>query len=119
MSGDYRTFFDREMTERALFRYPPYYRLVQIILKHHDAQTLARAATQMASGLRQTFGDLVYGPDNPPVGRVQNKFIKHIVLKIAAAQSPEPAKQQIDQLARKMLCQPDFRALQVAWDVDL
>ncbi len=119
MNGDYRTFFDREMTERALFRYPPYYRLVQIILKHHDAQTLARAATQMANALRQTFGDLVYGPDNPPVGRVQNKFIKHIVLKIAAAQSPEPAKQQIDQLAHKMLCQPDFRALQVAWDVDL
>ncbi len=119
LRGDYRSFFDREMAERSLFRYPPYYRLVQIMLKHHDASTLARAATQMANALRKTFGDLVYGPDNPPVGRVQNKFIKHIVLKIAASQSPEPAKQQVDALARALLCQPDFRALQVAWDVDL
>lgn len=119
LKGDYRAFFDREMTERALFRYPPYYRLVQIILKHHDAQTLGRAATHMADTLRQTFGDLVYGPDNPPVGRVQNKFIKHIVVKIEAGQSPEPAKRQIDLLAQELLHQSEFRALQVAWDVDL
>lgn len=119
LNGDYRAFFDREMTERALFRYPPYYRLVQIILKHRDAQTLDRAAAEMANALRQTFGELVYGPDNPPVGRVQNKFIKHIVLKIEASQSPEPAKRQIDLLAQNLLRKADFRALQVAWDVDL
>lgn len=119
LNGDYRAFFDREMAERALFRYPPYYRLVQIILKHHDAQTLGRAAAEMANALRQTFGELVYGPDNPPVGRVQNKFIKHIVVKIEAGQSPEPAKRQIDLLAQELLHQSEFRALQVAWDVDL
>jgi primosomal protein N' (replication factor Y) (superfamily II helicase) len=119
LKGDYRAFFDREMHERSAFRYPPYFRLVQIILKHTDAQTLSSAATQMANALRRSFGDLVYGPDNPPVGRIQNKFIKHIVLKIAAGTSPEPAKQQVDQLSQWILGQPAFRGLQIAWDAEL
>ncbi len=117
--GDYRAFFEREMAERRQFNYPPYCRLMQIVLKHRDAQTLNNAAYRLANSLRRQFGDKVFGPDNPAVGRVQNLFIKHILLKIDSTESPEQPKRQVDELVQNLRRQEAFRALQIAFDVEL
>jgi hypothetical protein len=90
------------MTERELFNYPPYCRLIQIILKHRDTQVLNRAANQLAHSLRHTFSQRVLGPDSPAISRVQNLFIKHILLKIEVAISPEQTKELVDKLAAEL-----------------
>src|SRR4030095_3667529 len=33
---DYAAFYDRDLTERKKFNYPPHTRLIEIILKHRD-----------------------------------------------------------------------------------
>lgn len=118
LAGDYRAFFDKEMTERELFNYPPYCRLIQLVLKHRDAQVLNQAAYQLAHALRDKFGNRVLGPDNPAVGRVQNLFIKHILLKIEVAISPEQTKELIDKLAAELMQKSEFKSLLVTLDVD-
>ena len=118
LAGDYRAFFDKEMTERELFNYPPYCRLIQIILKHRDAQVLNRAANQLAHSLRHTFSQRVLGPDSPAISRVQNLFIKHILLKIEVAISPEQTKELVDKLAAELMQKPEFKSLLVTLDVD-
>ena len=118
LAGDYRSFFYKEMTERELFNYPPYCRLIQIILKHRDAQVLNRAANQLAHSWRHTFSQRVLGPDSPAISRVQNLFIKHILLKIEVAISPEQTKELVDKLAAELMQKPEFKSLLVTLDVD-
>ena len=119
-NGDYRAFFDREMAERQQFHYPPYYRLVQITLKHHAPDTLNEAARRLAHTLCNQFGtQRIFGPDNPPVGRIRNQFIKHILLKFEIGLSPEQCKKQIDDSARSLLQRPEYRSLIINLDIDV
>ncbi|HKL96051.1 MAG TPA: primosomal protein N' [Paludibacteraceae bacterium] len=118
LMGDYRAFFDKEMTERQLFNYPPYCRLIQIVLKHRDGAVLTKAAYQLARSLCDTFGNRVLGPDNPAVGRIQNLYIKHILLKIEVAISPEQSKETIDKLVTELTQKDEFKSLRVTLDVD-
>ncbi|MCD8167464.1 MAG: primosomal protein N', partial [Bacteroides sp.] len=81
-----------QMGERQLFRYPPYYRFIYVYIKHKDAVKVNLMAQDMATRLRDSFGDRVLGPDNPPVGRIQNLYIKKIIIKIENNASVNRAK---------------------------
>jgi len=95
VNQDYISAFNMEMEERKLFKYPPYYRLIKISVKHQKAETVNRTAGQLASLLKERFPFIVLGPEYPLVGRVQSKFIKEIWLKIGLKQSLSRAKQII------------------------
>ena len=71
VANDYRAFFDMQMVERQMFNFPPYCRLIQIVLKHRKASVVNSVSRDLANILRRAFGKQVLGPDNPPVGRVQ------------------------------------------------
>lgn len=82
---DYKAFYEREIEERRAFRYPPFVRLVYIYIKHREKVAADALAETYGTHLRAVFGDTrVAGPDAPPVGRVQNFFIRRLMLKIEA-----------------------------------
>ncbi len=118
IANDYKEMFRTQMQERQLFKYPPYVRLMYVLMKHRDLAVLNHAANSMAAALRMVFGSRVLGPDNPPVVRIQNLFLKRIVLKIEAEASTVRAKELIDETARKIIAQDEFKALQIHFDID-
>lgn len=80
---DYPAFYNREIEERRTFRYPPFVRLVYVFVKHREREAADALADTYGSHLRAVFGpQRVTGPDAPPVGRVQNFFIRRLMLKI-------------------------------------
>ena len=79
---DYQRMYLRELAERQKFRYPPYYRLVMVRLKHKKYEILNEASLVLAKEMRARFGSRVYGPEYPMVSRVKNWYIKQILLKI-------------------------------------
>ncbi|MCM1028964.1 MAG: primosomal protein N' [Pseudoflavonifractor sp.] len=80
---DYRAFYDREIEERRQFRYPPFARLVYIYIKHRERVAADALADTYGEHLRAVFSpQRVTGPDAPPIGRVQNYFIRRLMLKI-------------------------------------
>jgi len=81
---DYETMFKDQMNERHQFSYPPLVRLVKIVLKHKDFIKVDTAANWMGKSLVNSFGELVLGPTSPSIGRIRNKYIKTILLKIPA-----------------------------------
>lgn len=83
MNNDYRTFYYRVLAERSMFAYPPYTRLIKIQVKHRDNLVLDGAAKILGDTLRRIFGDGVLGPEYPLYGRIQNLYIKEILLKIS------------------------------------
>ena len=82
VSNDYDAFFRSQMAERRAFGYPPFRRLVYIVLRHKSDAVVNTAAIEMGSRLRQLFGTRVLGPDRPSVARVKTLSLRKLVLKI-------------------------------------
>ncbi|MEI7503711.1 MAG: primosomal protein N', partial [Paludibacter sp.] len=110
--------FQPQCDERKMFKYPPYFRMIQIVLRHRDPKVLNQAANRMAADLRAVFGVRVLGPNVPSVSRIQNMYIKHILLKFEVEASPEKAKELLREVTNQVIAQPQFKALWVNLDVD-
>ncbi len=118
IENDYKSMFRLQMEERHAFKYPPYFRLIYIHLKHRDIQILNKAANEMAVKLRTVFGNRVLGPDNPPITRIQNLCIKRIMMKIEAEASNEEAKTLIQNVSEEIRNLDLYKSLQIHLDVD-
>jgi len=116
--NDFKAMFATQCEERKLFRYPPYFRLIQIVLRHRNSNVLNQAASQMAKDLHAVFGERVLGPNVPIVSRIQNLYIKHILLKIEVDASSEKAKNILRQITNQVIADSRFKALIVSLDVD-
>jgi len=116
--NDYKAMFNTQCEERKLFKYPPYFRMIQIVLRHRDPKVLNLAANRMASDLRAVFAARVLGPNVPAVSRIQNLYIKHILLKFEVEASPERAKEILRQITNQLIAEPQFKSLWVNLDVD-
>jgi primosomal protein N' (replication factor Y) len=106
------------LVERINFKYPPFYRLVEIELKHKDYQVLNIAADELAQNLRKIFGKRILGPEYPIVRRVKNRFIKIILVKIERNKSLIEAKQRLFNEFEKFKKLQDYKSVQISIDID-
>ena len=106
------------MAERQLFRYPPFYRLVYVYLKHRKEDVLNAATELMANQLRAGLGNRVLGPDKPPVGRIQTLFIKKMIIKVEQNDSMAKIRDYLQAVQRAVVADERFRSLIVYYDVD-
>lgn len=80
--NDYEGMYREQLEERALFKYPPFYRLIYVYLKHRKEEVLTEAADWVSEALRKGLGERILGPDRPPVARIQTWFIRKIMIKV-------------------------------------
>ena len=118
LSHDYLGFYEHEIEERRLFNYPPFTRLIYIYLKHRDEATLSHIAANYAERLRILFGTRVQGPDSPYVARVQNLFIRRIMLKIETTASMKKVKEILRGLREEMHASGMMKGIIIYYDVD-
>jgi len=119
LRGDFLGFVDREMKERLEFKYPPYYRLINLELRHKEPKIVNEAAAFYAKILRQKLGERVLGPVIPNIARIRNYFGQNIMLKLEkSAPVLSGAKALIRHTTEIMLGRPGLSQVQVAVDVD-
>ena len=118
VTNDYNALYDEQCAERSMFRYPPFYRLIYVYLKHRKEDVLEQAANCMASYLRNGLADRILGPDRPPVGRIQTLFIKKIVIKVEQQASMSKIRTYLQQVQRAIMEDERFKSLMVYYDVD-
>ena len=116
--NDYQAFYTDLLEERRLFRYPPFFRLVYVYLKHAKEQVAETAGIEMGSRLRQLFGDRVLGPDKPAVARVKTLHIRKLVLKLEPSLSGEQVRQCLRYAHNEMAKDKKYATLHVFYDVD-
>lgn len=116
--NDYLSFYNMQLEERKLFRYPPYYRLINIVLRGRDERLVESAAHQFAQSLKQSLGDRVLGPGRPPVSRVQSLYIRNILLKIENKASIKKVRETIDYYQLSLSNNPAFKTILLHYDVD-
>ena len=117
-NADFKSFFKNQMSERQLFHYPPFYRLIVIELKHKDSSILSKAAYKVAKILQQENIGEILGPSNPPVSRIQSFFIKHILIKFENNLPNSSIKNSIQKCLSSLKNSEEFKQLRVNLDVD-
>lgn len=116
--NDYQAFYTDLLEERRLFKYPPFYRLVYIYLKHSKEQVAETAGIELGSRLRQFFSDRLLGPDKPAVARIKSLHIRKLVLKLEPSLSGEQVRQCLHYAHKGMMKDKKYATLHVFYDVD-
>lgn len=115
---DYIGFYNAEIVERKNFFYPPYFKIIEITLKHKDENQLNLASTQLAQTLRSIFKERVLGPEFPVVKRVQNLYLKKITLKIERDANDKKVKERIQAIIDDFYSVPSNKSIRSVINVD-
>ena len=116
--NDYGALYRDLIAERQAFRYPPYYRLIYVYLKHRQDNVVQTAAIELGSRLRQWFGSRVLGPDKPAVAKVKQQNIRKMVLKLENGIDMKRVRQCLLQVQQQMAADKRYSTLQIYYDVD-
>ena len=81
-NNDYLGMYKEQLYERHIYKYPPYYKLIKLTLKHKDFDKLKEGSMWLYQVLRQQFDIPVLGPEEPPVSKIRNEYIRTILIKI-------------------------------------
>ncbi len=116
--NDYAAFYRSLIAERQQFRYPPYYRLVYVYLKHRQNAVVEAAGVEMGAHLRQWFSGRVLGPDKPGISKVKSLSIRKIVLKLEPSLNMAEVRKYLALAQHQMLQDKRYASLQIYYDVD-
>ena len=116
--GDYPALYRSLCAERRQFHYPPFYRLVDVYLKHRNDQLVEVAAQELGFRLRQWFGGRVLGPDKPSIARVKSLSIRKLILKLEPQLNMADVRRYLTLAQQQMLQDKRYASLQIYYDVD-
>jgi primosomal protein N' (replication factor Y) len=92
---DYKAMCRSQLEERELFGYPPFTKIIKIVLKHRDLDELNIASQRLADTLRGHLGSSVLGPEFPAVMKVQKQFLKTVLIKLGKELSASRVKEVV------------------------
>ncbi len=119
LQHDYESFYSFELENRRLFFYPPFSRMIIIILKHKDKQLLNEAAHRLAAFLKQDLADYLTGPAVPVIGRLRNQYIMELMIRLPKESGKSGVyKKLIRNNIQLLLSEKKFSSMYIIPDVD-
>ncbi|MDR2887539.1 MAG: primosomal protein N' [Bacteroidales bacterium] len=115
---DYENMFRMQIEEREAFNYPPFCRIIKIVVRHKDLALLNHHAGLLGAELKNLFGRRVLGPEFPVIPKVNLWHIKTIMIKIEAGKPLATAKQMTAAAIAKTENGKNTSSLRIAVDVD-
>ncbi|QLG43893.1 replication restart helicase PriA [Costertonia aggregata] len=117
-TSDYVGMYNEQLYEREQYKYPPINRIIKVTFKHKDYNKLNEAAEWFTKSLRNIFRENVLGPEYPPVARIRNQYLKHVLVKIPKTQSLKKTKQGIKRIEASFNAISAYRSVRVIYNVD-
>lgn len=117
-TNDYEGMYKEQVYERHNFKYPPFYRLIRITLRHKDYEKLKDGALWLYNVLTQTIGVPVLGPEEPGINRIRNEYIRTIMIKIPNGVALGGTKKTIEKTLASFEAVPQYRPVRVTINVD-
>lgn len=115
LAGRWDTFVQRELAERKEITYPPYCRMLRILISDENEEKTEKVAFEVGEALMEASrleGRVaVVGPAPCPLERLQSRYRWHILLKA-------PSVQDLQTVVRKALPNHDARGARVSIDPD-
>ncbi len=116
--NDYEGMYKEQLYERQIYKYPPYFRLIKLTLKHKDFDKLKEGSMWLYQVMQQNLSMPVLGPEEPGINRIRNEYIRTIMVKIPQSSSISNTKKTIQKVLNSFEVIPQYRAIKVAANVD-
>ena len=118
VSNDYKAMFKEQIYDRQNFKYPPFYRLIKLTLKHRDFEKLKEGSLWIYNVLVQQLQIPVLGPEEPAISRIRNEYIRNIIIKIPTNTHLGKTKKIIEKVLFSFDAIAQYRAIKVVINVD-
>jgi primosomal protein N' (replication factor Y) len=119
LGTDYLSMYKEQLYERQNFKYPPFYRLIKLTLKHRDFDKLKEGALWLYTVLAKSMPYPVLGPEEPAINRIRNEYIRTIMVKIPAQSNLGQAKIIVNKTRNSFEAIPQYRAIKMTINVDV
>jgi primosomal protein N' (replication factor Y) len=119
LSSNYLDMYKEQIYERQNFKYPPFYRLIKITLKHRDFDKLKEGSLWFYNVLVQSLSVPVLGPEEPAINRIRNEYIRTIMVKIPVNSNLGQAKTIITKMRNSFEAISQYRAIKITINVDV
>ena len=116
--NNFEEMYHHQLEDRRQFKYPPFYRMIKITVKERSFQKMERASIWLVNAFKLKLNKNVLGPETPPVGRIRNLFITHILVKIPKEQSLSKTKNYINSILKSFNTIKEFSRVHLTVDVD-
>ena len=116
--SDYEGMLDQQLKERIEYHYPPYYRLIKMVVKHRDVEKVRIASKWIFNVLNQSYKGEILGPVFPPIARLRNRYHMQILIKIGKDQSRNELKKLIQSTIKSFESVSQFRSCKITVNVD-
>jgi primosomal protein N' (replication factor Y) len=119
LGTNYAGMYKEQLYERQNFKYPPFYRLIKLTLKHRDFEKLKEGSLWLYNVLVKSLPFPVLGPEEPAINRIRNEYIRTIMVKIPAQSNLNQAKIVIGKTRNSFEAIPQYRAIKITINVDV
>ena len=116
--NDYASMYKEQIYERNNFKYPPFYRLIKLTVKHKDFEKLKEGSLWLYSVLHQNLKMPVLGPEEPAISKIRNEYIRTILIKIPTKEHLGNTKQKIQKILMSFEAVAQYRAIRTKVNVD-
>lgn len=110
VTHDYETFYQEQIKERKLFKYPPFYRLLEIRIRHRELQQVELSSNILQRQLKHVFGKRCSMVITPQISKMYNLHERRIVLKIESSASFSKAKELLQQCVKSVTSLPEVKS---------
>lgn len=117
-TGDFEGMFQEQLYEREQYKYPPINRIIRISFKHKEYNKLNEASAWFAKALHNASEIKVLGPEFPPVARIRNQYIKHVLIKIPKGVPLQKTKKNIKKIQNSFDAVSQFKGVRIIYNVD-
>jgi len=118
VQNNYLGMYNEQLYERQIYKYPPYFKLIKLTLKHRDFDKLKEGSMWLYQVIRQNLTIPVLGPEEPPISRIRNEYIRTIMIKIPMNQSLQGTKKTIQKMLNSFEAVVQYRSIKVTVNVD-
>ena len=118
VQNNYVGMYEEQMYERQIYKYPPYFKLIKLTLKHRDFDKLKEGAMWLYQVMQQNLTIPVLGPEEPPISRIRNEYIRTIMIKIPINQSLQGTKKTIQKILNSFESVAHYKSIKVTVNVD-
>lgn len=119
MENNYLELYNTEILTRKNFNYPPFFKLINITLKHQNRELLDACAHGFTAALQQALGqERVLGPEYPSVSRVNKFYQKNTLIKFEKNASGQSVKNIVQQWINRYKKDKSFQSVRFNVDVD-
>ena len=115
---NYIGMYKEQLYDRQIYKYPPYFRIIKLTLKHRDFDKLKEGSMWLYQVLSQNLNMPVLGPEEPAISRIRNEYIRTILIKIPQNLHLGNTKKTIQKMLNSFEAVAQYRAIKVIANVD-